>query len=361
MKILNLLSDGTDGYGVTTVALGLSLYLESLGHEVQTIAPSNGQAINTVSSLTSFDISEIYFDSTIDLSADILVIHCLPRNTVSEEFTEGFKRLIDNCQRCVLYFHNHTRMSLTKTSKWFSLFDRADVIFSLSDEGVIREAVDTVAPGKLVYDFQPGVNMDMRFFYWRDIEKQTNHHRYVGRCNSWKGTTDVIDYFARKEYDLMTLDGITNGITSYYTLKNQKHLFTKQRVLGKPMIRGAYDRSTLFKELGYSTFGYQLSSLPEKQVQRALECTHLEIVMCGVIPVFKDYGVRHRVSGKLLSEHSFEESGTIWFNEPDIDDKIKMLEDPALRDTYRNAAYEFYREHQHSEFVFAEQAYRILG
>jgi hypothetical protein len=104
-------------------------------------------------------------------------------------------------------------------------------------------------------------------------------------------------------------------------------------------------------------FGYQLSILDQKFIEKSIEYTHCELITAGVVPVFrKEYGERciHRVTGDPLI-HS-KNNGTVWLSDSNQEETLFMIDqlskDSVLRDECREAAYEFYKSHQDSEYVF---------
>jgi hypothetical protein len=111
-------------------------------------------------------------------------------------------------------------------------------------------------------------------------------------------------------------------------------------------------------------FGYQLSILDERFIERSIEYTHCEVACTGVVPVFrKSYGERctHRKFGDKLID--CKDTGTIWLDDnnmqPAYDLLYKLSRDSVMRDEYRNMAFEFYKSHQDSEYTFAEMMKQI--
>jgi len=102
-----------------------------------------------------------------------------------------------------------------------------------------------------------------------------------------------------------------------------------------------------------------LSILKPKYIERSIEYTHQEVVAAGAIPVFrKEYGdvCIHRVTGDPLSES--KNNYTLWLGEGNQDQVIeqvkKLTADAALRDEWREGAFEFYKQHQDAEYTFTD-------
>jgi hypothetical protein len=113
-----------------------------------------------------------------------------------------------------------------------------------------------------------------------------------------------------------------------------------------------------------SGFGYQLSILDERFIERSIEYTHCEVACTGVVPVFrKSYGERctHRHFGKKLID--CENTGTVWLDDNDMKPAFALLDklakDPVLRNEYREQAFEFYKLHQDAQYTFAEMMDKI--
>jgi hypothetical protein len=122
---------------------------------------------------------------------------------------------------------------------------------------------------------------------------------------------------------------------------------------------GPYVNDKLLHRMSRSAFGYQLSILKPKFIEKSIEYTHCEVVSAGVVPVFrKEYGDTcvHRVTGDPLSKS--KNNFTIWLSKEkaDLEDSINIVKrlaaDPVLRDEWREGAYAFYKTHQDSEYVF---------
>jgi hypothetical protein len=106
-------------------------------------------------------------------------------------------------------------------------------------------------------------------------------------------------------------------------------------------------------------FGFQLSAMKPRFIYEALEYTHCEIVCTGTTSVFrKSYGdaCTHTVTGKKLTDHSFEETGTLWLDEDNLEEVARQIidfkDDAEGRDKARKAAFDFYRQHQDASVVF---------
>jgi hypothetical protein len=129
----------------------------------------------------------------------------------------------------------------------------------------------------------------------------------------------------------------------------------------KASVFGPYVNNKLLHRMSRSGFGYQLSILKPKFIEKSIEYTHCEVASVGTVPVFrKEYGdvCVHRVTGDPLSKS--KDNFTIWLSKEksDMENAIntvkRLATDPVLRDEWREGAYAFYKAHQNSEHVFED-------
>ena len=127
---------------------------------------------------------------------------------------------------------------------------------------------------------------------------------------------------------------------------------------------GPYVNEQMLYRMSACGFGYQLSILDERFIERSIEYTHCELAAVGVVPVFRKlYGERctHRKFGDKLID--CKNTGTIWLDDNDMQSAYDLVtalsKDAGMRDEYREMAFEFYKAHQDSEYTFAELMKKI--
>ena len=108
-------------------------------------------------------------------------------------------------------------------------------------------------------------------------------------------------------------------------------------------------------------FGFQLTTLQPEYIQNFVEFTHLEIVACGVIPIFRkafgDHCTHLQTGNKLTADKN---TGTIWAGEVGTDwtDNIELINklrsDNGMRNEWREMAYEYYASHNGPDVSFPD-------
>ena len=164
---------------------------------------------------------------------------------------------------------------------------------------------------------------------------------------------------------LTTLEGIEKS-PAFIEFKNEYEFYDElgqspedinyqERYGEKPTVFSQYVNSELLDRLSKCGFGYQLSILDNRFIEKSLEFTHLEIVAVGAIPIFrKEYGDAciHRHYDNPLTEL---DSGTIWLSDKNMEEckKVidKLLNDDIMRDEYRKKAKQVYSYYD-SSYVF---------
>lgn len=366
MKITMMLTGGIDGCGVTKFAIDLQRYISAAGHDVKTIYPSVSMKKFSRSKAHEHEFTPVDFEDYSALKAatdvDIVIIHSVPTKKDTETLTANYLRMLNETKsRVVMYFHDHTKHSLKTNQSVEDTIVRADILMSLSSKGVFLEKVSSVCPHKVINNFQPGIDMArLRAEYWKPVEQQIESHRWVGRTTPWKGYDLMLKFMIHLKPQFSYLEGLDRCIAfagirnSYGPYINECKKRDYKLLEYKPNLMHEYINSEMLQRMSGTMFGYQLSKLKPAQVDRALECTHLEISAVGALPIFRDYNVDYRLGGKLADY----DSGIIWLNEDNFDevaDKLEQMKDPILRDKARNKAYDFIFSHQDSSYTFAEQ------
>jgi hypothetical protein len=108
------------------------------------------------------------------------------------------------------------------------------------------------------------------------------------------------------------------------------------------------------ERLSLSAFSSDLYHLNSDMYGKNIENCHAECVATGAVPIFhKHFGdnIVHRVTGDPLSSSS--KSGTVWLDDDNMEQAaqlvFKLSSDSAMRDDYREMAFEFYKQHANSK------------
>lgn len=397
-----ILGRGTEGCGVTKFTIEQYNWLVSTHTDrpVDIYVVADKKWTRATSHVTDHfkqvkfkdDVAVDAMIKSIHEKSDYVIINSLPPIKSDERVIKNFSRMIEEFEKSntkmVLIQHDHSKLSIRRNACLDESIKAASAIFSHSHTNDFSLHVKEVTQSgglsgfldeetTAIYNFQPGMDFDsIRKKYWKDIKDQDpKHNKWIGRTTSWKGYKQMFkfhDNYLRPNGYLTTLEGIerspaylafrelgefegdvnTNASIESYDL-SQKY--------GKCLqVFGPYNNHDMLERMSHVAFGYQLSLLKDRFINRSIEYTHAEVVCSGVIPVFrKQYGKQctHREFGDPLIE--CKDNGTVWLGDglemQEAYDLIERLsKDDVLRDEYREQAFEFYRSHQDSEFTFKE-------
>jgi hypothetical protein len=343
-----------------------------------------------------------------------IIINSLPSLGHSDLYKDRFSSLLKLNAKYILFQHDHSRNSVQRNACLDDAIESSSVCFAHSTTNYFSKYIDDNfnqiditnldKEKTTVHYFQPAFDFEeCKKTYWKDIKEQdAKHHKWIGRTTFWKGFEMMFDFSKelQKSNDrILTMEGIETGIVypAFITYashnnfvknftENALSLFGEKKINknnsnpndytwnGKKNIAdvnlenyrgdminvfGIYKNEELLKRMSNSGFGYQLTLLNEKDILHSVEYTHLEIVASGSIPVFhKKFGDRCKDKKTNLPLTSISDTGTIWLDEDNFSnaiDTINLLEkDNVMRDEWRHMAYDFYKEHQDSQFVFDE-------
>jgi len=404
MKIGILLGRGIEGCGVTKFTLEQIDWFRFAGHDVKAFALNDkswtrksAHDVEFITTLKFKDAAAV--DSMVrELNTcSMVIINSLPPCSLPENLLTSFDRALANIKvPIVLVQHDHSILSIQRNGCMNSTIKRSNVIFAHSptnDFGTVVNKVMGVgslssffddAPAEVhIENFQPGMDFDrVRAKYWKDIDVQdSRHNKWIGRTTSWKGYKEMFEFHAKylKPNGYMTtFEGIERspaylGFRELADFKgtvngsNSIDGFDLSNAYGDDVyVFGPYTNHDMLERMSKVAFGYQLSMLKPRFINRSIEYTHCEVACTGVVPVFrKAYGevCMHRKFGKPLAQ--CENTGTIWLGEKgDMEDAFKLIRrlssDPSMRNEYREQAFEFYKLHQDAKYTFPEMLSRIM-
>jgi hypothetical protein len=321
--------------------------------------------------------------------AEVVIINSLPSIGHSDECIAQFKRAINEIKRpIVLIQHDHSSLSIKRNAALDDAINRADVIFAHSRSNDFSRYVQQLKGGAgldafmggnstEILNFQPGIDFeDIRAKYWKPINEQDNqHNKWIGRTTSWKGYKEMFKFhnqYLRPNNYITTFEGIEKS-PAYLAFRELSEFngHIADNIENIPLaydqpayVFGPYVNDQMLERMSKVAFGYQLSILDERFIERSIEYTHCELACVGVIPVFrKSYGARctHRVQGEKLIH--CKDTGTIWLDDDDMRPAFETLDklskDNGMRNEWREMAFEFYKSHQDSQPVFDEMMNHI--
>jgi hypothetical protein len=395
-QITIILGRGIEGCGVTKFTIEQVRWYEAMGYEVVVYATAEKKWTRTLSHDTSGWISMKFSDpNTIELilsscrASEFVIVNSLPSLAHSEKCIAGFESLLEGIQLSkipmVLVQHDHSSMSIKRNACIESAVKKADVLFGHSTKNDFAVLVETLTGGgglgaffgddtsKKIFGFQPGMSFHecaKKYHQAGTRGRDLNHHKWIGRTTSWKGYIQMFklhNEFLRKAGKVTTFEGIEKS-PAYLGFRELSafngHITEDPEsvplLMDQPVyVFGPYKNDEMLDRMGRAGFGYQLSLLKERFIERSIEYTHCELVCTGIVPVFrKAYGERctHRFFGKPLIE--CENTGTVWLDDDDMQPAFDLMEklasNPDLYEKYATDAYEFYELHQDSHYTFAE-------
>lgn len=397
-----IMARGIEGCGVTKYTVEQVKWLRKHGYNVRVHAAKD----KSYSRKNAHDLGDVNLFKFADSAlidnmiqecnnSDLIIINSLPSKDTGRGAGSG-DGCVENWTRALKAFtkpviliqHDHTVYSIKRNAALDEAIERADIIFAharTNDFSNYVKQLDGSAGGNLmaffddevkekkIFPFQPGLDFDAnRAKYWKPVEEMSLYrHKWIGRCTSWKGYNLMFKWHNEHLKNIgaiTTFEGIEKS-PAFLAFKELSpfvnHINTKDpdTVAYEPKsdayVFGPYVNDEMLQRMSRGGFGYQLSILDQKYIERSMEYTHCEVVTAGVIPVFRrEYGQRciHRVTGDPLIMSP--NCGTIWLNEETMDGNRVLVEqitnDPVFFDELRHEAYEFYKAHQDSEFSFAD-------
>lgn len=398
MKIAIVAGRGADGCGCTGFIIQQYRWYKKHGFEVRNLIVDDKTWTRKKSHLNDgFEFFKLVkapqaenFSAALQ-EADIVIVNSLPSVGHPEKCISEFYRALDMVKKTVvLVQHDHASLSIKRNARIEDAIKKATVIFGHSKtsdfaklvtattENGLASMFDESDDQKEILNFQPGMDFDsIRKEYWKDIEEQdVNLHRWVGRTTSWKGYFQMFKFHNEflKGFGAKTaMEGIERSpaylgfkdLSPHHSCLTENPDTFEMVTDTDAYVFGPFNNNDMLHRMSKSGFGYQLSTLDQKFIQRSIEYTHCEIACTGVIPVFrKSYGERctHRVTGDRLI--AAKNSGTIWLDDNDMQpafDLVKKLtNDSGMRAEWREMAFEYYKQHQNSEDTFSEMHNQIM-
>lgn len=392
MRIAIIMGRGIEGCGVTKFTIEQTKWLDKNGYDYVVYSSKdknwtrkNSHDVSNVVQLKLKNPEETNQMIQGCNASDVVIINSLPSSGHPEAAIAEFKRAIKEINTpIVLIQHDHSNHSIRRNEALSESIEKAKVIFAHSSDNDFARRVENETGGgglldffddndsKKVVNFQPGMDFEsVRNKFWKPIEEQDPlHHKWIGRTTSWKGYVQMFNLhnnFLRKAGYYTTFEGIEKspaylGFRELSEFNAMIEHNPNEIVLEKDQpvyVFGPYINDELLERMSKCAFGYQLSSLDPRFIERSIEYTHCEVAAIGVVPVFrKSYGERctHRHYGDKLI--NCKDTGTVWLDDNDMQPAFEILDklsrDPVMRDEYRNMAYEFYKLHQDSEYTFDE-------
>lgn len=397
MKIAIIMGRGIEGCGVTKFTVEQTKWLAKNGYDF-TVYSSKDKSWTRKNAHDVSNVVQIKFakqeeiQKMIDASnaSDVVIINSLPSLGHPDAAVDQFKRFLREVNKpVVLIQHDHSSLSIRRNAAIDESIQKASVLFGHSSKNDFARLVESSSGGgglsdffsddesKKILNFQPGMDFDtVRAKYWLPIS-QTDPvtHKWIGRTTSWKGYQQMFKFhnnFLKPSGAITTFEGIEKSpaylafreLSEFHGHISDDITTIKLQPNEHAYVFGPYVNEQMLHRMAKCGFGYQLSLLDERFIERSIEYTHCELAAVGVIPVFrKAYGDRctHRHFGDKLT--ACKNTGTVWLDDenmqPAADLIDKLAKDEVMRNDYREQAFEFYKLHQDSRYTFDEMMNRV--
>jgi len=379
MKVALVMGRGNEGCGVSKATLEHATWLKNNGYDCviysskdKSWTRKNAHDFSNVIQLKLAKPEETDKMIAGCNDSDVVIIQSLPSVGHPEKCIDQFKRFLNEVKKpVVLIQHDHSMMSIRRNAAIEEAVKKASIIFGHSRNNDFAKYVTDVTGGgglagffgtdesKTILNFQPGMDFDsVRAKYWKPIEEQDDiHNKWIGRTTSWKGYIQMFKFhneYLRKNGFITTFEGIEKS-PAYLGFRElcefhgmiDKDINTVTLEKDQPVyVFGPYINDQMLERMSRVAFGYQLSLLDERFIERSIEYTHCEVACTGVVPVFrKAYGQRctHRKFGDKL--FNCKDTGTIWLDDNDMQPALDLVnrlsKDRGMRAEYREMAFEF--------------------
>lgn len=401
-NVVMLLGRGVEGCGVSKFTVELGKWFKKHGIDYAVVALKDKtwsrKDSHRVENLLQYKFAKDHeFEQALAMcnQADVVIVQSLPSKQTKtgvkahdEHAVENFLKLIAECKApLVMVQHDHNKLSLRRNAGTDELIKRSRVLFAHSKTGDFAKQVDEAlgtdglasffdSDTKEIKTFQPAFDFESHAKkYWKLVEEQDPKVcRWIGRTTFWKGFVPMFDLhnnYLRDAGFLTVLEGIEKS-PAFLDFKT-KSAFTNfigldpddtslEEHYGKDaVVFSVFNNHEMLRRMAWTGFGFQLSLLDPKFIDKSIEYTHCEIPAVGAVPVFrKEFGAActHRVFGKPLTECN--NSGTIWLPtnaaemRPAFETILRLSRDSVERDEWRHQAYLFYERHQDAESVFSD-------
>jgi hypothetical protein len=385
VKFVILLGRGIEGCGVTKFTTEMVNWAKHSGHTAMVYASkhkkySRGRSHNIA------EFKEIRFNDKNDCqeiiqqcaTADYVIINSFPAIKFDQSEIAGFESVIHTINTpLVIIQHDHNLISIKRNAAMLSAINKSKVILTHSINNPFVEYVRSIILLPNIKSFQPGFDFEtVKNKYWKPISQTVaTDHRWVGRATVWKGYYLLLkfhDTFLKSMGAITMAEGIESslhysdlcdfkkeGKIDFVDCVKMKYNDVEFTQNAPVYFLPVYNHNDMMCRMSTSGFGYQLSHLKSKFIEKSIEYTHCEVVASGALPVFrKAFGelCTHRQSGVPLINTAH--NGTVWLDDDNLAEAAtiiaRLMQDSVMRDEYRSAAYECYKAHQDSAWVFAD-------
>jgi len=331
--------------------------------------------------------------SVINQDYDLAVIYSVPSKGHPQDCQDNFIPFLRSLNiRKVFINVDHKAASIARNANLKEVCENVDVIMTHSMENdfckfMRKNKIETpLTKMGLGFDYDRH-----RAKYWRPIEEQQhNMVRWIGRTAMWKGPSLMIDFHQDAlmgQGFITVLEGLEASIQyplvlyrdnkednpvdrrkvenhfrpekQFNEVKFTPDLYGKEEANKGAYLYPQYINSEAMDRLSRSAFGSDLYFLKAEHYGNNIEKCHAECIASGTVSLFHKHfcdNVIHPVQGKPISQ--CQNSGTLGVDYTNFDEcrdlMVKLKNDPAMRDDWREMAFEFWKQHSDAEPVVNE-------
>jgi len=392
-KIAIILGRGTEGCGVTQCAIQMQKVTQA--DIFSAMDKKWGRAKGLEIEQKEFMLGKDWpaTASLINQDYDLAVIYSVPSKGHPQDCQDNFIPFLRSLKIRKAFINvDHKAASIARNANLKEVCENVDVIMTHSMENdfckfMRKNKIETpLTKMGLGFDYD-----GHRAKYWRPIEEQQhNMVRWIGRTAMWKGPSLMIDFHqdALMEQGFITvLEGLEASIQyplvlyrdnkednpvdrrkvenhfrpekQFNEVKFTPELYGKEEANKGAYLYPQYINNEAMERMARSAFGSDLYFLKAEHYGNNIENCHAECIASGTVPLFHKHfcdNVIHPVQGKPISQ--CQNSGTLGVDYTNFNEcrdlMVKLKNDPAMRDDWREMAFEFWKQHSDAEPVVNE-------
>ena len=393
MKTIILLGRGTEGCGVTQCAIQMQKVTGA------TILSANdkkwGRAKGLDLQQTEMSVGKEWEEmANIVNQHDVCIVYSVPSKSHPQDCQDNFPKLLDAITIRKAFINvDHKAASIARNANLAEVCKKMDVIMTHSLENDFSRFMKK---NKILVPLKKmGLGFDYdghRAKYWKAIHaQQRSMVRWIGRTAMWKGPALMIDYHQDALMDaefITVLEGLEASIqyplvlyrdnkeetptdrrkvVNYFrpekqhgeTQKFLPEFYGTEKVGNGAYLYPQYINEDCMNRMSRSAFGADLYHLKAETYGNNIENCHAEIIASGAVPIFHKHfcdNVIHKEQGKPVT--LCKDTGTIGLDYSNFEEckevMVKLKNDPAMRDDWREMAFEFWKQHSDGEMVVGE-------
>lgn len=392
-KVAIVLGRGTEGCGVTQCAIQMQ---KVTGADIYSANDKKwGRAKGLDINQTEFRMGTQWqhISEMINKDYDLCIIYSIPSKGHPIDCQESFINFLKAIQIRKAFINvDHKAASIARNANLKEVCENVDVIMTHSLENDFSKFMTKNRIKTPLTKMGLGFDYDgHRAKYWLPIEEQQhNMVRWIGRTAMWKGPSLMIDFHQdalMKNGFISVLEGLEASIQyplvlyrdnkeenpvdrrlvenyfrpekKFNEVKFTSDLYGKEETGKGAYLYPQYINSEAMERMARSAFGSDLYHLKAETYGNNIENCHAECIASGTVPLFHKHfcdNVIHKVQGKPISQ--CKDTGTIGVDYSNFDECQKIMtqlkNDPAMRDDWREMAFEFWKQHSDGGEVVKE-------